>query len=182
GEAAGKMEERHGRSLRGLGLGGLQRVAHGEKKSAAQERPPQSSSRAPRVVVAAIGGSPGGVPLGGAVRPAPVARRPPPGTGPRGHHASPRPPAAPQGARVEVLIRTKEGAGGGTTMRGDAAPRGGERFDVLIVGAGFAGLYMLYRLRRMGLRVRVCEAGGGVGGTWYWNRYPGARCDVESVQ
>src|SRR5215217_7962103 len=54
-------------------------------------------------------------------------------------------------------------------------------FDAIIVGAGFAGLYMLYRLRRLGLSVRVLEAGDGVGGTWYWNRYPGARCDVESV-
>ncbi len=53
--------------------------------------------------------------------------------------------------------------------------------DVAIVGAGFSGLYMLYRLRRQGLRVRVFEAGADVGGTWYWNRYPGARCDIESV-
>ncbi len=56
------------------------------------------------------------------------------------------------------------------------------RFDVVIVGAGFAGLYMLHSLRGLGLRVCVYEAGGGVGGTWYWNRYPGARCDVESLQ
>src|SRR5262245_32653952 len=55
-------------------------------------------------------------------------------------------------------------------------------FDAVIVGAGFAGMYMLYRLRRLGLSVRVFEAGSDVGGTWYWNRYPGARCDVESVQ
>jgi cyclohexanone monooxygenase len=55
-------------------------------------------------------------------------------------------------------------------------------FDAVIVGAGFAGMYMLHRLRGMGLSVRVFEAGGGVGGTWYWNRYPGARCDVESMQ
>ena len=54
--------------------------------------------------------------------------------------------------------------------------------DALVVGAGFAGLYMLHRLRGMGLVARVIEAGGGVGGTWYWNRYPGARCDVESVE
>jgi cyclohexanone monooxygenase len=53
--------------------------------------------------------------------------------------------------------------------------------DVVVVGAGFAGLYALYRLRGMGLSVRVFEAGGGVGGTWYWNRYPGCRCDVESL-
>ena len=54
--------------------------------------------------------------------------------------------------------------------------------DVLVVGAGFAGMYMLYRLRNMGLSVRVVEAGSGVGGTWYWNRYPGARCDVPSIE
>jgi cyclohexanone monooxygenase len=55
-------------------------------------------------------------------------------------------------------------------------------FDVVVVGAGFAGMYMLHRLRGLGFATRVIEAGGGVGGTWYWNRYPGARCDVESVQ
>jgi cyclohexanone monooxygenase len=53
--------------------------------------------------------------------------------------------------------------------------------DAVIVGAGFAGLYMLHRLRGLGLSARVFEAGQGVGGTWYWNRYPGARCDVESM-
>src|SRR5213595_3922520 len=54
--------------------------------------------------------------------------------------------------------------------------------DAVVVGAGFAGLYMLHRLRGLGFTARVFEAGGGVGGTWYWNRYPGARCDVESMQ
>ncbi len=53
--------------------------------------------------------------------------------------------------------------------------------DAVVVGAGFAGLYMLHRLRGLGLSTRVFEAGDGVGGTWYWNRYPGARCDVESM-
>jgi cation diffusion facilitator CzcD-associated flavoprotein CzcO len=53
--------------------------------------------------------------------------------------------------------------------------------DVVVVGAGFAGLYALHRLRSDGLTVRVFEAADGVGGVWYWNRYPGARCDVESV-
>ncbi|HSZ89012.1 MAG TPA: NAD(P)-binding protein, partial [Acetobacteraceae bacterium] len=54
--------------------------------------------------------------------------------------------------------------------------------DALVIGAGFAGLYQLLCLRdRLGLSVKVLEAGGGVGGTWYWNRYPGARCDIESV-
>ena len=53
--------------------------------------------------------------------------------------------------------------------------------DAVIVGAGFAGLYMLHRLRGLGVSGQVYEAGDGVGGTWYWNRYPGARCDVESM-
>jgi len=57
-----------------------------------------------------------------------------------------------------------------------------ETYDVVVVGAGFAGMYMLHRLRGLGLSVRVYEQGGDVGGTWYWNRYPGARCDVESMQ
>ena len=55
-------------------------------------------------------------------------------------------------------------------------------YDVVVVGAGFAGMYMLHRLRGLGFSARVYEQGGGVGGTWYWNRYPGARCDVESMQ
>ncbi|MDF1731863.1 MAG: NAD(P)/FAD-dependent oxidoreductase [Minwuia sp.] len=54
--------------------------------------------------------------------------------------------------------------------------------DVIVVGAGFAGMYLLHRLRGLGFRVQVMEAGSDVGGTWYWNRYPGARCDVESMQ
>jgi cation diffusion facilitator CzcD-associated flavoprotein CzcO len=53
-------------------------------------------------------------------------------------------------------------------------------FDAVVIGAGVAGLYQLYRLRELGLRVRTFEAGSGVGGTWYWNRYPGARFDSES--
>ncbi|OKO79382.1 NAD(P)/FAD-dependent oxidoreductase [Bradyrhizobium sp. AS23.2] len=57
-----------------------------------------------------------------------------------------------------------------------------EAYDVVVVGAGFAGMYMLHRLRELGFSARVYEQGGGVGGTWYWNRYPGARCDVESMQ
>src|SRR6187401_948836 len=54
--------------------------------------------------------------------------------------------------------------------------------DAIVVGGGFAGLYALYRLRRMGLRAQILEAGGNIGGTWFWNRYPGARCDVESLE
>ncbi len=53
--------------------------------------------------------------------------------------------------------------------------------DAVVVGAGFAGMYQLKRLRDQGLSTRVIEAGGDVGGTWYWNRYPGARCDIESM-
>jgi cyclohexanone monooxygenase len=53
--------------------------------------------------------------------------------------------------------------------------------DAIVVGAGLSGLYMLHRLRGLGLSTRVFEAGDGVGGTWFWNRYPGARCDVESL-
>jgi cyclohexanone monooxygenase len=58
----------------------------------------------------------------------------------------------------------------------------GTAVDAVVVGAGFAGLYMLHRLRGLGLSARVFEAGSDVGGTWYWNRYPGARCDVESME
>ena len=55
-------------------------------------------------------------------------------------------------------------------------------FDAIVIGAGFAGLYALHKLRdQLGLRTRVFEAGDGVGGTWYWNRYPGAACDIESI-
>lgn len=56
------------------------------------------------------------------------------------------------------------------------------QFDVIVVGAGFAGLYMLHKLREAGFQAHVVEAGSGVGGTWYWNRYPGARCDVPSIE
>jgi cyclohexanone monooxygenase len=65
---------------------------------------------------------------------------------------------------------------------GKSRTTGAETYDVVVVGAGFAGMYMLHRLRGLGLSVRVYEQGGDVGGTWYWNRYPGARCDVESMQ
>ena len=56
------------------------------------------------------------------------------------------------------------------------------RYDAIVVGAGVGGLYAIYRLRKLGFKVRAFEAGGGVGGTWYWNRYPGCRCDVESME
>jgi cyclohexanone monooxygenase len=88
--------------------------------------------------------------------------------------------------------RTRE-----TTVSGNGRRQGGEphapageiegqkgdgRCDVVIVGAGFGGMYLLHRLRALGMTARVFEAATGVGGTWYWNRYPGARCDVESMQ
>jgi cyclohexanone monooxygenase len=57
-----------------------------------------------------------------------------------------------------------------------------DKFDAIIVGAGVGGLYAIHRLRTLGLKVRAFEAGDGIGGTWYWNRYPGCRCDVESLE
>lgn len=57
-----------------------------------------------------------------------------------------------------------------------------QQIDVLVVGAGFAGMYAVHRFRNLGLSVQVLEAGTDVGGTWYWNRYPGARCDVPSLE
>src|SRR5450432_1313274 len=55
-----------------------------------------------------------------------------------------------------------------------------QEFDAIVIGAGVSGLYQLYRLRELGLTSRVFETGSNVGGTWYWNRYPGARFDSES--
>jgi cyclohexanone monooxygenase len=69
-----------------------------------------------------------------------------------------------------------------TEAEGMRAAETATHFDAVVVGAGFTGMYMLHRLRGLGFTARVFEAGGGVGGTWYWNRYPGARCDVESMQ
>ncbi|MEP3112789.1 MAG: NAD(P)-binding protein, partial [Nisaea sp.] len=71
----------------------------------------------------------------------------------------------------------REDAAGKSTARQTHA----ERYDALVIGAGFTGLYQLHCLRdRLGLNAKVLEAANGVGGTWYWNRYPGARCDSES--
>src|SRR5437588_3582418 len=69
-----------------------------------------------------------------------------------------------------------------TASQTDSPPQAAAEldYDAIIVGAGMSGLYQLYRLREQGLRVRVLEAGTEVGGTWYWNRYPGARFDSES--
>jgi cyclohexanone monooxygenase len=69
-----------------------------------------------------------------------------------------------------------------TTDNGTRLAEIGTHYDAVVVGAGFAGMYMLHRLRGIGLKAIAFEAGGGVGGTWYWNCYPGARCDVESMQ
>src|SRR5262249_34767112 len=76
--------------------------------------------------------------------------------------------------------------GGKTSLDGlPAFPDGssteaGLDFDAIVIGAGVTGLYQLYKLRELGLKVRVFETGTAVGGTWYWNRYPGARFDSES--
>ena len=76
------------------------------------------------------------------------------------------------------MITPSTSEGSGKRRLSEAQPD----FDAVIVGAGFSGLYMLHRLREIGLSVRVFERGSGVGGTWYWNRYPGARCDTDSVE
>ena len=64
---------------------------------------------------------------------------------------------------------------------GDPAASATLDYDMIIVGAGFAGLRMLVEARALGYSARVIEAGNGIGGTWFWNRYPGARCDVFSA-
>jgi len=55
-----------------------------------------------------------------------------------------------------------------------------EQYDAIIIGAGISGMFMLYRLRELGMTTRVFEMGSNVGGTWYWNRYPGARFDSKA--
>ncbi|MFG3355473.1 flavin-containing monooxygenase [Streptomyces sp. NPDC048001] len=67
------------------------------------------------------------------------------------------------------------------TMPGSRPPADGGRFDAVVVGAGLSGLYQLHRLRELGLTAVVFEAADDIGGTWHWNRYPGARCDIESM-
>jgi len=64
----------------------------------------------------------------------------------------------------------------------ERASKVGGEFDAIVVGAGFGGMYMLHLLRKQGLNVLGIERGSGVGGTWFWNRYPGCRCDVESME
>ena len=70
-----------------------------------------------------------------------------------------------------VAARSSETTNSGTT----------QQVDVAVVGAGFAGLYLLHKLRKAGFSVVVIEEAGDVGGTWYWNRYPGARCDIQTI-
>ena len=70
-----------------------------------------------------------------------------------------------------VAASPSEATNGGTT----------HQVDVAVVGAGFAGLYLLHRLRKAGFTAVVLEEAGDVGGTWYWNRYPGARCDIQTI-
>src|SRR6266566_1012946 len=67
---------------------------------------------------------------------------------------------------------------------GEVASEDGPKaeLDVIVVGGGFGGIYALYKMRQLNLKVKLFEKGGGVGGTWYWNRYPGARCDVPSLE
>src|ERR1700758_5522878 len=68
---------------------------------------------------------------------------------------------------------------GMSTEAGDGAA---QRFDAVVIGAGFSGLYALHRLRQLGVRTRVLEMAENVGGTWLFNRHPGARCDIESIE
>src|ERR1700739_3395651 len=69
---------------------------------------------------------------------------------------------------------------GASTVPEAASTKAGLDFDAIIIGAGVSGLYQLSKLRELGFKVRAFETGTGVGGTWYWNRYPGARFDSES--
>src|SRR5262249_2403746 len=106
-------------------------------------------------------------------------------------HRSPPLPGSPKDAGASGILslanETKKSDGGRkptmSTAPATAIPSQSTRglaYDPIIIGAGISGLYQLYRLREMGQTVRVFEAGTGVGGTWYWNRYPGCRFDSES--
>ena len=81
----------------------------------------------------------------------------------------------------------RSGVGQGAVAIGACQPEGlcstrtVQKVDVAVVGAGFAGLYLLHRLREAGFSTVVLDKAGDVGGTWYWNRYPGARCDIQTV-
>src|ERR1700709_205537 len=67
------------------------------------------------------------------------------------------------------------------TGRSEATRGAPQQVDVVVAGAGFAGLYLLHRLRKAGFSAVSLESGNDVGGTWYWNRYPGARCDIQTI-
>jgi cation diffusion facilitator CzcD-associated flavoprotein CzcO/acetyl esterase/lipase len=85
---------------------------------------------------------------------------------------------------AKVTVRTWRIEDAGASAREEdamASETSTEEFDVVVVGAGFAGMYLLHRLRALGMSARVIETADDVGGTWYWNRYPGARCDIQSV-
>src|SRR5436190_1883881 len=84
--------------------------------------------------------------------------------------------------RRMLLVKSEKFQGASMSASPSPSGKAAESYDVVVVGAGFAGMYMLHRLRGQGFTARVYEQGDGVGGTWYWNRYPGARCDVESMQ
>ncbi len=81
-----------------------------------------------------------------------------------------------------IGFKTIPNALGRSTVSATEAKRDNDSLDVIIVGAGVGGLYALHKLRNLGYRARIYEAAGDVGGTWYWNRYPGCRCDVESLE
>jgi cyclohexanone monooxygenase len=97
-----------------------------------------------------------------------------------------KPRTAHQGSITRETAVSGTGRREGGDQRAPAAESAARdkvsRCDVVIVGAGFSGMYLLHRLRALGMSTRVFEAATDVGGTWYWNRYPGARCDVESMQ
>src|ERR1700704_3994256 len=82
--------------------------------------------------------------------------------------------------RVGVIIRSEQQYMAASHESQGPAAAASLDFEVIIIGAGMSGLYQLYRLRELGMRGRGFEAGTGVGGPWYWNRYPGARFDSES--
>lgn len=87
-------------------------------------------------------------------------------------------PSECQGVATEFL-----GYSGDSQAHSDSTPSAGlHGVDAVIIGSGFSGMYMLHKLRGLGLKVKVLEAGSDVGGTWFWNRYPGARCDVPSIE
>src|SRR5262245_32210188 len=84
------------------------------------------------------------------------------------------------GKRNEMSRKRPRSVRSAPAQRPEGQPPPGGDYDVIVIGAGLSGMYQLHRLRGLGLSVRVFEAASDVGGTWYWNRYPGARFDSES--